>query len=204
MAWPDSSASYATSPVDHGRTMCAPTPDPLFSQKGNRPMNTKKLTRMALLTAVALIIFMVEAQIPPPVPVPGVKLGLANIVTVYAMFALSPAQALAILVCRVFLGSVFSGQLMTLFYSLGGGLLCWCVMLLLRRVLTRKQIWVAGVFGAIVHNFGQILVASALTRTPALIVYLPVLTLSGILTGAFTGTAAQALVNRMDRLTPGK
>lgn len=167
-------------------------------------MNTKKLTRMALLTAVALIIFMVEAQIPPPVPVPGVKLGLANIVTVYAMFALSPGQALAILICRVFLGSVFSGQMMTLFYSLGGGLLCWLAMCLLHRVLTRKQIWVAGVLGAVVHNFGQIMVAIALTRTPGLMVYLPVLTLSGILTGAFTGTAAQALVNRMERLTPGK
>lgn len=167
-------------------------------------MTTKKLTRMALLTAVALIIFMVEAQIPPPVPVPGVKLGLANIVTVYAMFALSPGQALAILVCRVLLGSVFSGQMMTLFYSLGGGLLCWLSMCLLRRVLTRKQIWVAGVFGAVVHNFGQVLVAIALTRTPALVVYLPVLTLSGILTGAFTGTAAQALIDRMERLSRGK
>lgn len=167
-------------------------------------MTTKKLTRMALLTAIALIIFMVEAQIPPPVPVPGVKLGLANIVTVYAMFALSPGQALAILVCRVLLGSVFSGQMMTLFYSLGGGLLCWLSMCLLRRVLTRKQIWVAGVFGAVVHNFGQVLVAVALTRTPGLIVYLPVLTLSGILTGAFTGAAAQALIDRMERLTHGK
>lgn len=163
-------------------------------------MNTKKLTRMALLTAAALIIFMVEAQLPAPVPIPGVKLGLANVVTVYAMFALSPAQALAILVCRVFLGSVFSGQMMTLFYSLGGGLLCWCVMLFLRRVLTGKQIWVAGVFGAIAHNFGQILVGIALTRTPGLIVYLPVLMVSGILTGAFTGTAAQALIGHLGRI----
>lgn len=162
-------------------------------------MNTKKLVRMALLTAVALIIFMVEAQIPPPVPIPGVKLGLANIVTVYAMFALSPGQALAILVCRVFLGSIFSGQMMTLFYSLGGGLLCWCVMLLLRRILTGKQIWVAGVFGAMVHNFGQLLVGIALTRTPGLIAYLPVLMVSGILTGAFTGAAAQALIGRLER-----
>ena len=163
-------------------------------------MNTKKLTRMALLTAAALIIFMVEAQLPAPVPIPGVKLGLANVVTVYAMFALSPAQALAILVCRVFLGSVFSGQMMTLFYSLGGGLLCWCVMLFLRRVLTGKQIWVAGVFGAIAHNFGQILVGIALTRTPGLIVYLPVLMVSGILTGAFTGTAAQSLIGHLGRI----
>lgn len=162
-------------------------------------MDVKKLTRMALLTAVALIIFMVEAQIPSPIPINGVKLGLANIITVYAMFALSPGQALAILVCRVFLGSVFSGQMMTLFYSMGGGLLCWLVMLLLRRVLTKKQLWVAGVFGAVAHNVGQILVAIAIARTPALIVYLPVLTVSGVLTGAFTGLCSQFLLARLER-----
>lgn len=162
-------------------------------------MNIKTLTRMALLTAIALTIFMAEAQLPAPVPIPGVKLGLANIVTVYAMFALSPAQALAILICRVFLGSIFSGHPDTLLYSLGGGLLCWAVMLLLHRVLTDKQIWAAGVLGAVAHNLGQILVAVALTRTPGLIVYLPVLMVSGILTGAFTGTSAQALVSRLGR-----
>ena len=162
-------------------------------------MDVKKLTRMALLTAVALIIFMVEAQIPSPIPINGVKLGLANIITVYAMFALSPGQALAILVCRVFLGSVFSGQLMTLFYSMGGGLLCWLIMLLLRRILTKKQLWVAGVFGAVSHNIGQIAVAIALTRTPGLIAYLPILTVSGILTGAFTGLCAQFLLVRLEQ-----
>ena len=163
-------------------------------------MTLKKLTRMALLTAIALIIFMVEAQIGTPVPIPGVKLGLANIVTVYAMFVLSPGQTLAILICRVFLGSVFSGQMAAIFYSLGGGLLCWLAMLLLRPVLTVKQIWVAGVIGAVAHNAGQTLVAIALTRTPALWVYFPVLTLSGVLTGAFTGMAAQALVGRLEQI----
>lgn len=163
-------------------------------------MNVKKLTRLAMLTTIALIIFMVEAQIPPPIPIPGIKLGLANIVTVYAMFALSPWDTLSILVCRVFLGSVFSGQLMTLFYSMGGGLLCWLAMLLLRQLLTKKQLWVAGVFGAIFHNIGQILVAIALTRTPGLVAYLPVLLVSGILTGAFTGLCAQFLLARLDKL----
>lgn len=143
---------------------------------------------------------MVEAQIPPPVPIPGIKLGLANIVTVYAMLALSPGEALAILVCRVFLGGVFSGQLMTLFYSMGGGLLCWLAMLLLRRLLTKKQLWVARVFGAICHNIGQILVAITLTRTPGLVAYLPVLLVSGILTGAFTGLCALFLLARLDKI----
>lgn len=163
-------------------------------------MDIKKIARMALLTTAALIIFMVEAQIPSPIPIPGIKLGLANIVTVYAMFALSPGQTLAILVCRVFLGSVFSGQLMTLFYSMGGGLLCWLIMLLLRRILSKKQLWVAGVFGAIFHNIGQIIVAILLTRTPGLVAYLPILMVSGVLTGAFTGLCAQFLLARLDQI----
>lgn len=167
-------------------------------------MRTKKVTQMALLTATALIIFMVEAQLPPLVPVPGVKLGLANIITVYAMFRLSPGETLMILVCRVFLGSVFSGQMMTFFYSLGGGLLCWLVMVLLRRVLSLKQIWVCGVFGGLSHNVGQIAVAILMTRTASLIVYLPVLAVSGIITGLFTGTAAQALVGRMEKIEKKK
>ena len=160
-------------------------------------MTLKKLTRMALLTAIALIIFMVEAQIGTPVPIPGVKLGLANIVTVYAMFVLSPGQTLAILICRVFLGSVFSGQMAAIFYSLGGGLLCWLAMLLLRPVLTVKQIWVAGVIGAVAHNAGQILVAMALLETARLAWYLPVLWVSGTVAGVLIGIVSGVLVNRV-------
>lgn len=142
-------------------------------------MQAKGLTRMALLTAIALTIFMIEAQIPPLVPIPGVKLGLANIVTVYAMFLMGPVDALGILLCRVFLGSIFAGQMVTFFYSLAGGLFCYLVMLLLRRLVTEKQIWVCSVVGAIAHNIGQIGVAIAVTGTPELIGYLPVLMVSG-------------------------
>lgn len=164
-------------------------------------MKTRKLTRMALLTAIALIIFMVEAQLPPLTPIPGIKLGLANVVTVYAIFTLSAGDTLLILLCRIFLGSVFSGQMMTFFYSLGGGLLCWLAMLLLRRLVTRRQIWVCSVMGAMCHNVGQILVAIWMTRTPSLVVYLPILLVSGIVTGLFTGVAAQLLITRLERTT---
>jgi len=159
---------------------------------------TRQLSFMALLTAIALAIHVAEAQIPAPVPIPGVKLGLANIVTVYAMFTLGPGPALMILVSRILLGSLFAGQVMSLFYSLAGGLLCYAVMLLLRRVLARKQIWVASVIGAVAHNIGQILVAVIVTGTPAIVSYLPILLLSGIAAGLFTGFAAQYLINRMD------
>ena len=163
-------------------------------------MKTKRLTRAALLTAIALTIFMVEAQLPALAPVPGIKLGLANIVTVYAMFLLGPADTLAILLCRVFLGSLFAGQLMTLFYSLGGSLACYGVMLVLRKLVTERQIWVCGILGAMAHNIGQICVAIGITRTPGLLYYLPALMVSGILTGCFTGLCAQFLVCRMERI----
>ena len=160
-------------------------------------MKTGKLMRMALLTAVALIIFVVEAQIPVPIAVPGVKLGLSNVVTVYAVFTLGPGPALMILFCRVFLGAVFTGQMMTLMYSMAGGFLCWCVMCLLRKVMTAEQIWLCSVFGAISHNIGQMVVAVAITRTPSLLAYLPVLMVSAVVTGAFTGLAAQLVMKRL-------
>ena len=159
---------------------------------------TKQLSLMALLTAIALAIHVAEAQIPAPIPVPGVKLGLANIVTVYAVFTMGPGPALMILVARILLGSLFSG-VMSLFYSLAGGLLCFAVMLLLRRVLSKKQIWIASVVGAVFHNIGQILVAIVVTGTPAIVSYLPILLLSGIAAGLVTGVAAQYLVNRMEK-----
>lgn len=160
---------------------------------------TKRLTTMALLTAVALILFLVEAQLPAPIPVPGVKLGLANIITVYAVFRLGSKEALAILVARVLLGSIFAGQMMVLFYSMAGGLLCWAAMSAIRRVVTPSQIWVCSVVGAIAHNLGQIGVAIAITQTPLLITYLPVLLISGVVCGLFTGLCAQFVIQRLDK-----
>ena len=161
-------------------------------------MNAKRLTFCALLTAIALTIFMVENQIPLPVAIPGMKLGLANIVTVYAMFALGPGDTLMILLSRVFLGSLFAGGA-TLPYSMAGGLSCYLIMLLLRKVLTEKQLWVCGAIGAIFHNAGQVGMAIFITHTPSLIAYLPFLLIPGIIAGGFTGLAAQFLLERVGK-----
>ena len=162
-------------------------------------LKTKKLTLMALLTAIALTIFMAEAQIPNPIPIPGIKLGLANIVTVYAMFVLGPADTLMILVSRVFLGSVFSGQMMTFLYSLSGGLLCYVAMLFLRLVLTKDQIWVCSCIGGACHNLGQLAAAMLVLRTTVVVFYLPHLVLAGLCAGLFTGLCAQFLIRRLDQ-----
>lgn len=160
----------------------------------------RRLTLLALLTAIALTIFMAEAQLPPILPIPGVKLGLANIVTVYAMFALGPGDAMMILLCRVFLGSVFSGQMMTLFYSLAGGVLSWLVMLLLRRVLTLRQMWLCSPIAGIFHNLGQLLAAVVLMGTWTVLAYLPYLIIAGAISGVFTGLCAQFLLEKLKKL----
>ena len=159
-----------------------------------------RITRLALLTAIALTIFMVEAQIPALTTVPGVKLGLANIVTVYAVFALGPGDALLVLSARVFLGAVFSGQMMTLIYSAAGGLLSWCVLCLLRKLLTGEQIWLASPVAAVFHNLGQLLAAAAVMRTWAVMAYLPYLIIAAVLAGLFTGVAAQALIKQLKKV----
>ena len=94
------------------------------------------------------------------------------------------------------LGNLASGQVMALLYSLGGGLLSFAGMALLCRILTAKQVWAAGAAGGLLHNLGQMAVALAVTRTPGLLVWLPVLLLCGLGTGLFTGLCAQLLLRR--------
>ena len=159
-------------------------------------MKTRKLTTLSLLCAIALTIFMVEAQIPALVPIPGIKLGLANIVTVFTVFAIGAKEGALVLAVRIFLGAVFAGNFSTIFYSAGGGAVAILLTIGLKKVLTKKQLWVAGTLGAIGHSLGQMAVAVAITGTPGLALYLPVMIAVSIVTGSFTGLCAQLLVNR--------
>lgn len=159
-------------------------------------MKTKRIALLGLLTAIALTIFMIEAQIPAVIPIPGVKLGLSNIVTVFAVFTLGPWDGVAVLACRIFLGAVFAGNFSTILYSAAGGFLSILVTMGLRKILKENQIWAAGCLGAIAHSVGQMIAAIAITRTPGLLVYLPVLVMISIFTGLFTGFCAQLLIKR--------
>lgn len=156
-------------------------------------MNTRKMTQLSLLAAVALTIFLVELRIPNPLPIPGVKLGLANIVTVYAIYHFRGREVLLLVLTRILLGSIFGGNLMALLYSMAGGLLCLAGMLFLRRFVPARAIWISSVLGAMLHNFGQLNVATAIMG-PAVLAYLPFLTISGCGAGMFTGLCAQYLI----------
>ena len=159
---------------------------------------TKQLTLCALLTAMALALSYLENLFPLAlaIPVPGVKLGLANIVTVFTVFVLGPKEGAAVLAVRIFLGAVFAGNFSTILYSATGGVCAIGVTIALRKILTKKQLWVAGCLGAVAHSIGQMAMAVALTGTVSLAVYLPVMIVISILTGLFTGLCAQFLVNR--------
>ena len=161
----------------------------------------RKLTELGVLTAVALIIFVVELQIPNPFPIPGIKPGLANIITVYAVYHYRAVEVAALVTVRLLLGAVFSGNFMALIYSAAGAYLCLAGMLVLRRWIDEKHLWMASVFGAILHNTGQMAAALIMLRTPQLLLYYPFLLVSGCLSGAFTGLCAQLITSRLKKRT---
>ena len=162
-------------------------------------MSVKRLARLAVLTAVSLIIFIIELQIPNPFPIPGIKLGLANIITVYAVYRYRAVETAMMVGVRITLGAVFCGNVTALLYSACGSALCLLGMLLLRHIIDERHLWMASVCGAVLHNTGQMAAALLVTQTPALLLYFPFLVAAGCLAGAFTGLCAQLIMPRLKR-----
>lgn len=159
-------------------------------------MSIKRLTQLSLLTAMALIIFVIELRIPNLIPIPGVKLGLANIVTVFAVYRFTAGETAMLVLTRILLGAVFSGNMSSLIYSAAGAAFCLCGMLLLRKVVPKRYIWLSSILGAMLHNTGQILVATIIMKTTSVLVYYPILLITGSIAGFFTGMCAQFILRR--------
>lgn len=157
--------------------------------------NINKIIRLSILSTIALTIFMIELQIPPLVPIPGIKIGLANIITLIVLALYGTKEAMIVLTIRIFLGSMFSGQVVSFLYSLTGGMLCLGVMVFLMRILGKEGICFISISGAIAHNIGQILIAMIIFQTTSLVYYLPVLMISAIVTGTFTGILSKYMIN---------
>ena len=159
---------------------------------------TQRLARAALLTALALGLSWMERFIPLQllVPLPGIKLGLANLVTLFALYFLGGRMALAILCVRCLLGSLFGGGVTAFCFSITGGLLALAVMALARR-LPVLSVYGVSILGAAAHHVGQILVAVALLRSGYVVAYLPFLLLVAIATGFLTGAISSALFRAM-------
>lgn len=150
--------------------------------------STRKLTSLAMFISAALVLHVVEAMLPVPLPVPGIKLGLANIVTLMAIMFFDFKDVLTIVIIRCIMGSVFGGSISGFLFSISGGILSAVVMWFLYDKFS-KYFSLVGVStaGAIVHNIGQLLVASLIIKDLRIFVYLPVLMIASTATGIFIG-----------------
>ncbi len=160
-----------------------------MQQKNLHNKAVRRLVLLSLMTAIALTMFLIEAQIPLPIGIAGVKLGLANLVTLFLLVEFSARDAAAVLLIRVLLGNLLTGQLVSMSYSLAGGLLSLLAMLLCNRLLHGKSLWFTSVMGGIFHNIGQMLVALCYLGTGGVLYYAPYLLISGILMGGLIGAA---------------
>ena len=149
---------------------------------------TKKIALCAILAALALGLSTLESLFPVTllIPLPGVKLGLANIVTMFALYELGATAALAILVTRCLLGGLFAGSASSLLFSLLGGLCAMAVMIALKRCNV-FSLYGVSVAGAAAHNVGQIAAAVITLGNTMVVSYLPFLLAMALLTGALTG-----------------
>ena len=159
-------------------------------------MRNKKIATSALMIALAMILSFVESQIPSFFPIPGIKLGLANIAVIFALYRLSIKDAIVVSLIRVVVVSTLFGTSLTLAYSLSGAVLSLLIMVLLKKS-DRFSIVGVSVAGGISHNIGQIIMAIILMHNSVISYYLPFLIISGIVTGVVIGLVSAIIVERV-------
>lgn len=159
-------------------------------------MKTKRLAVMAMAVALAMILSYVESQIPPLMAIPGIKMGLPNILVVFVLYKLGWKDAIAISLMRVFLVSVLFGSVLSLAYSVAGAVVSFIGMVLMKKSGLFSTVAVS-VAGGVLHNAAQIGVACVVMETNLIAYYLPFLVLSGTVAGVLIGLASALMVNRV-------
>ncbi len=159
-------------------------------------MTTKRIARYGLLIALALILSYLESLLPVFVAVPGVKMGLPNIVIMFALYSLGTKDAVIISLIRVVLAGAMFGNVFAILYSAAGAVLSLLVMALLLKTKRFGPIGVS-VAGGVAHNVGQIIVAILVTETAQIVFYLPVLCISGIAAGVLIGIVSGIVIERL-------
>ena len=162
-----------------------------------RNSDAKRVALCGLLTALMLVLGLVERQFPLTTAIPGIKLGLANSVLLYAIYMLGVKETLILMLLKALMSWIIYTNLNAMLYSLAGGVLSVASMLLLYRVKGISAIGVSAV-GAVFFNVGQIMMAVLMLRTPGLLfTYLPVLMVSGVITGVLTGVVARMVMQHL-------
>ena len=165
---------------------------------------TQQLALGAMLTALALGLSVMENLFPVTavIPLPGIKLGLANIVTLFALYRLGAKPAMSILIARCLLGSLFAGNFSALLYSLMGGVVAMLVMIGLKQS-KRLSIFGVSIGGAAGHNLGQIAAACITLGNTAVLGYLPILLAASLITGTLTGLVSSLMFRAMRNIRLG-
>lgn len=158
----------------------------------------KKTAYLGVMLALALICSYVEVLIPIPIGIPGIKLGLANIVIVFAMYSIGTKEAFILSIMRVTISGFMFGNVVAIAYSLAGGLLSLLVMCLLKKTEKLSCISVS-IAGGIMHNIGQMIIATILVDNYYVLYYVPVLMIAGFITGACIGVVAQEVFIRIGK-----
>ncbi|MDR2931660.1 MAG: Gx transporter family protein [Oscillospiraceae bacterium] len=168
-------------------------------------VNIRKITTLALFLAFALVAGIAERYIPISFSVPGVRLGLANVVVLAALYLFAFTDALTLVLLKCVLSVFIAGSFTSFVYSLSGSLLSLLVMALLLRVVggTASPVGIS-VIGAVFHNIGQLIAAAAVMRTVTVFAYLPMLMVSGVLTGVIIGVLVKYVLRIVGRLNAGK
>lgn len=160
-------------------------------------MKAKNIAAFGVYVALAMIFSYIELQIPPLVAIPGIKLGLPNVVIIIALYKFGWKEAIVINVLRVLLVSVLFGTVLSLLYSVAGAILSLFVMIILKKSKIFSTVLVS-VFGAISHNIGQITVAIFVLETSELLYYLPVLLITGTISGLLLGLIGATIVKKLN------
>ena len=161
-------------------------------------MKVKKVAFLGMSIALAMILSFVESQIPALVAIPGIKVGLPNLVMVFLLYRIGWKETVTVSIIRIILVSILFGNVQTLSFSIAGALLSLLAMILLKKLNWFSCITVS-VVGGICHNIGQIIAACIWTQTAEVAFYLPVLLISGIVAGAVIGIVAGMIVKRLEK-----
>lgn len=164
---------------------------------------TKRLAVCAALTSLALIFSYVEVLIPFNFGIPGVKLGLANIVVLIALCTYGEKYAFIVDIARIALSALLFGNAFSVLYALTGGLVSLGAMILCRRAKVFSVVGVS-MAGGVFHNFGQLLVAALVMQTGQIMYYFPVLVIAGFITGVFTGIVAAFVLRALNTKGAGR
>lgn len=151
---------------------------------------------MGMLVAIAFVLSYIEAMIPIPIGIPGAKIGLANIAVLVALYLFGEKEAFGVSIIRLLLAAFTFGSITAFLYSLGG-MVCSLLMMILLRKTKRFSIVSVSCIGGVMHNFGQLLVAFFILQSNALWAYLPILILTGVVSGLVIGIIGGILMERI-------